>query len=172
MKADSFPLLNSTFSLLQNAIETTSPIVCRSLADPSIYTVLTAKNPATPGTATCDFVIFPPRWTVMENTFRPPWYHRNTMSEFMGLILGAYEAKGRGLLAGGATLHNTMSAHGPDSQLFMMASKGGLNEGGEYDLKPERVAEGTQSFMFECAGQLNVTRFVLKLFSLSLFLLI
>lgn len=126
--------------------------------DPSIYTVLTAKNPATPGTATADFVIFPPRWTVMENSFRPPWYHRNTMSEFMGLIVGAYEAKGRGLLAGGATLHNTMSSHGPDSGLFLNASKGALSEGGAYDQKPERIAEGTQSFMFECSGMLNLTR--------------
>jgi homogentisate 1,2-dioxygenase len=79
------------------------------------------------------------------------------MSEFMGLIVGAYEAKGRGLSAGGATLHNTMSAHGPDSGLFYNASQGKLYTTGEYDQKPERMADGTQSFMFECAGMLNLT---------------
>ncbi|KAI9019683.1 homogentisate 1,2-dioxygenase-like protein [Hyaloraphidium curvatum] len=121
--------------------------------DPSIYTVLTAKNPATPGTATADFVIFPPRWTVMENSFRPPWYHRNTMSEFMGLIQGAYEAKGRGLLAGGATLHPCMTSHGPDSGLFLGASRA--------PLKPERVADGTQTFMFEAAGMLVLTEWAM-----------
>ena len=80
--------------------------------DPSIFTVLTSPSPV-PGTANCDFVIFPPRWMVAEDTFRPPWFHRNVMSEFMGLITGAYDAKEGGFAPGGASLHNCMSGHGP-----------------------------------------------------------
>ncbi len=83
--------------------------------DPSIFTVLTSQTD-TPGVANLDFVVFPPRWLVMENTFRPPWFHRNVMSEFMGLIYGEYDAKlGGGFVPGGASLHNMMSAHGPDA---------------------------------------------------------
>src|ERR1700726_1094489 len=82
--------------------------------DPSIYSVLTAPSDV-PGTATIDFVIFPPRWLVGENTFRPPWYHRNVMTEFMGLLHGVYDAKAEGFLPGGASLHNCMTAHGPDA---------------------------------------------------------
>ena len=82
--------------------------------DPSIFTVLTAPTD-TPGTANLDFVIFPPRWMVAEHTFRPPWFHRNVMNEFMGLVHGAYDAKRGGFLPGGASLHNLMSAHGPDA---------------------------------------------------------
>ena len=81
--------------------------------DPSIFTVLTSPTD-TPGTANCDFVIFPPRWMVAEHTFRPPCFHRNYMSEFMGLVHGAYDAKAEGFVPGGASLHNCMSAHGPD----------------------------------------------------------
>lgn len=81
--------------------------------DPSIFTVLTSPS-ETPGTANIDFVIFPPRWMVAEDTFRPPWFHRNVMSEFMGLIEGEYDAKTSGFIPGGASLHNCMSAHGPD----------------------------------------------------------
>ncbi|XP_056643135.1 homogentisate 1,2-dioxygenase [Diorhabda sublineata] len=112
--------------------------------DPSIFTVLTCQSDRK-GTAIADFVIFPPRWSVQEHTFRPPYYHRNCMSEFMGLILGEYEAKRGGLAPGGATLHSVMTPHGPDANCFEMAS----NE----ILKPTRVAEGTQAFMFEsCMG--------------------
>ena len=82
--------------------------------DPSIYTVLTSPSD-TPGQANADFVIFPPRWLVGEDTFRPPWYHRNVMSEFMGLVRGVYDAKAEGFLPGGASLHNMWSAHGPDA---------------------------------------------------------
>ena len=82
--------------------------------DPSIFTVLTSPSD-TPGVANCDFVIFPPRWMVAEDTFRPPWFHRNVMSEFMGLVHGEYDAKeGGGFAPGGASLHNCMSGHGPD----------------------------------------------------------
>src|SRR5690606_17039798 len=85
--------------------------------DPSIFTVLTSPTD-TPGTANCDFVIFPPRWMVAEHTFRPPWFHRNVMSEFMGLITGAYDAKADGFSPGGASLHNQMSGHGPDQASY------------------------------------------------------
>ena len=89
--------------------------------DPSIFTVLTAPS-LQPGTAIADFVIFPPRWSVHEHTFRPPYYHRNCMSEFMGLICGQYEAKEGGFVPGGATLHSMMTPHGPDANCFNKAS--------------------------------------------------
>ena len=107
--------------------------------DPSIFTVLTSPSD-TPGTANCDFVIFPPRWMVAEDTFRPPWFHRNVMSEFMGLILGAYDAKEGGFAPGGASLHNCMSGHGPDQASYAKAV--------EAELKPHKI-ENTMAFMFE-----------------------
>jgi len=117
--------------------------------DPSIYTVLTAPSDH-PGTAIADFVIFPPRWLVQEETFRPPWYHRNTMSEFMGLISGEYDAKaGGGFQAGGASLHNVMAAHGPDASTFQKASAA--------ELKPQKIGVGSMAFMFESSLMLGVT---------------
>lgn len=116
--------------------------------DPSIFTVLTCQS-VRPGVAIADFVIFPPRWSVAEDTFRPPYYHRNCMSEFMGLIRGKYEAKEEGFRPGGATLHSMMTPHGPDANCFESASKA--------ELKPCRVADGTQSFMFESSLMLAVT---------------
>ncbi|MEY4296070.1 MAG: hypothetical protein RLY82_1758 [Pseudomonadota bacterium] len=107
--------------------------------DPSIFTVLTSPTD-TAGTANCDFVIFPPRWLVAEDTFRPPWYHRNVMSEFMGLIHGQYDAKEEGFVPGGASLHNCMVPHGPDSDAFTKASNA--------DLKPQKL-DNTLAFMFE-----------------------
>ena len=107
--------------------------------DPSIFTVLTAPSD-TPGTANADFVIFPPRWLVAEHTFRPPWFHRNVMNEFMGLIRGHYDAKAEGFEPGGASLHNCMSAHGPDAATFDRASNA--------DLAPQKL-EDTLAFMFE-----------------------
>ena len=108
--------------------------------DPSIFTVLTSPTD-TPGTANCDFVIFPPRWMLAENTFRPPYYHRNIMSEYMGLIEGVYDAKvDGGFQPGGGSLHNCYSAHGPDAQVFEKASNA--------ELKPERY-QNTMAFMFE-----------------------
>ncbi|HSY28359.1 MAG TPA: homogentisate 1,2-dioxygenase, partial [Burkholderiaceae bacterium] len=89
--------------------------------DPSIFTVLTSPSD-TAGTANVDFVIFPPRWMVAEDTFRPPWFHRNVMSEYMGLIHGAYDAKAEGFVPGGGSLHNSMSGHGPDAATFERAS--------------------------------------------------
>ena len=89
--------------------------------DPSIFTVLTSPSD-TPGTANLDFVIFPPRWLVAQDTFRPPWFHRNIASEFMGLVHGAYDAKAEGFVPGGASLHNCMSGHGPDAATFEKAS--------------------------------------------------
>lgn len=107
--------------------------------DPSIFTVLTSPSD-TPGTANIDFVIFPPRWMVGEDTFRPPWFHRNVMSEFMGLIHGAYDAKEGGFLPGGASLHNCMNGHGPDKASYEKAVAA--------DLKPQKI-ENTMAFMFE-----------------------
>ena len=120
--------------------------------DPSIFTVLTSPTER-PGTANCDFVIFPPRWLVAEDTFRPPWFHRNVMSEFMGLIHGAYDAKADGFAPGGASLHNCMSAHGPDlasTQAAMAAT-----------LAPHHVAD-TMAFMFESSLPIRPTRQALE----------
>jgi homogentisate 1,2-dioxygenase len=117
--------------------------------DPSIFTVLTCPS-GKPGTAICDLAIFPPRWSVQEHTFRPPYYHRNCMSEFMGLILGRYEAKEGGFLPGGATLHSMMTPHGPDKQCFDLGST--------QKMEPQRVADGTQAFMFESSLSMAVTK--------------
>jgi homogentisate 1,2-dioxygenase len=116
-------------------------------ADPSIFTVLTSAS-ETPGTANIDFVIFPERWMVAENTFRPPWYHMNVMSEFMGLVYGAYDAKAEGFVPGGFSLHNTMLPHGPDRAAFEGASSA--------DLNPHKL-EGTMAFMFETRFPQRVT---------------
>ena len=107
--------------------------------DPSIFTVLTSPSER-PGTANLDFVIFPPRWMVAEHTFRPPWFHRNVMSEFMGLVHGTYDAKAEGFLPGGVSLHNCMTAHGPDAATFERAS--------DTPLVPEFQSD-TLAFMFE-----------------------
>ncbi len=107
--------------------------------DPSIFTVLTSPSD-TPGVANCDFVIFPPRWMVAEDTFRPPWYHRNLMAEFMGLVHGQYDAKPEGFKPGGASLHNTMVPHGPDAEAFDKASQAAL--------APHKL-DHTLAFMFE-----------------------
>lgn len=120
--------------------------------DPSIFTVLTSPSDLH-GTANCDFVIFPDRWLVAENTFRPPWYHRNTMSEYMGLIYGAYDAKEEGFVPGVGSLHNQMSAHGPDLDAFEKASNA--------DLKPQKL-EGTMAFMFESRYIIRPTKFAME----------
>ncbi len=116
--------------------------------DPSIFTVLTSPSD-TPGVANCDFVIFPPRWMVAEDTFRPPWFHRNVMTEFMGLITGAYDAKAGGFAPGGASLHNQMSGHGPDQASWEKASAA--------PLAPHKI-DGTMAFMFETRFVLHTTR--------------
>ncbi len=118
-------------------------------ADPSIFTVLTAPS-ETPGTANVDFVCFPDRWLVAENTFRPPWYHMNCMSEFMGLIYGQYDAKPQGFVPGGFSLHNAMLPHGPDAEAFARASTAALG--------PHKL-EGTMAFMFESRHRQRVTAF-------------
>jgi homogentisate 1,2-dioxygenase len=120
--------------------------------DPSIFTVLTSPSDLH-GTANCDFVIFPDRWLVAEDTFRPPWYHRNTMSEYMGLIYGAYDAKEEGFVSGGGSLHNQMSAHGPDLDAFEKASNS--------DLAPQKL-DGTMAFMFESRYIIRPTRFAME----------
>ena len=120
--------------------------------DPSIYSVLTAPSDV-PGTANIDFVIFPPRWLVGEDTFRPPWYHRNVMTEFMGLLRGVYDAKAEGFLPGGASLHNCMTAHGPDAETWQRATKA--------DLKPHKI-EDTMAFMFESRYAMRLTRYAIE----------
>lgn len=120
--------------------------------DPSIFTVLTSPS-GDAGVANCDFVIFPDRWLVGEDTFRPPWYHRNTMSEYMGLIYGQYDAKEEGFVPGGGSLHNQMSAHGPDLDAFEKASNA--------ELKPQKLA-GTMAFMFESRYIIRPTRFAME----------
>jgi homogentisate 1,2-dioxygenase len=120
--------------------------------DPSIFTVLTSPS-GSPGVANVDFVIFPPRWMVAENTFRPPWYHRNIMSEFMGLIEGVYDAKEKGFEAGGMSLHNCMTPHGPEAAVFEKASTA--------ELKPEQY-QNTLAFMFESRYVIAPTRHALE----------
>ncbi len=117
--------------------------------DPSIFTVLTSQTEQA-GTANIDFVIFPPRWLVAENTFRPPWYHRNIMSEFMGLIYGQYDAKTEGFIPGGMSLHNQMLPHGPDATGFDIASNAKLT--------PVKL-ENTMAFMFETRYAQKVTSY-------------
>ncbi|MBY0612444.1 MAG: homogentisate 1,2-dioxygenase [Beijerinckiaceae bacterium] len=125
--------------------------------DPSIFTVLTAPS-ETPGTANVDFVIFPERWSVAENTFRPPWYHRNIMSEFMGLVYGVYDAKPEGFSPGAMSLHNTMLPHGPDTQAFEHAST--------VPLAPVKMS-GSLAFMFETRFIQRVTKFASDLSTLD-----
>jgi homogentisate 1,2-dioxygenase len=120
--------------------------------DPSIYTVMTSPS-VMPGTANVDFAIFPPRWLVAEHTFRPPWFHRNMMNEFMGLVFGEYDAKAEGFLPGGASLHNCMSGHGPDAETFEKASKA--------ELKPVKL-DNTLAFMFETGLPVRPTKFALE----------
>jgi homogentisate 1,2-dioxygenase len=120
--------------------------------DPSIFTVLTSPS-AIPGRANMDFVIFPPRWLVGENTFRPPYYHRNVMSECMGLIKGVYDAKKEGFMPGGMSLHNCMVPHGPDADTFKKEL--------ERVEKPVKVAD-TMAFMFESSLHYNVSAFALR----------
>jgi homogentisate 1,2-dioxygenase len=116
--------------------------------DPSIFTVLTSPTDS-PGLANVDFVIFPPRWQVAEDTYRPPWFHRNVMSEFMGLIRGQYDARAEGFVPGGASLHNTFASHGNDAETFEKASTA--------ELAPQKLAD-TLAFMFETRWTIRLTR--------------
>ena len=117
--------------------------------DPSIFLVLHSPSDSE-GVSNLDFVIFPPRWLVAQDTFRPPWFHRNIASEFMGLVHGAYDAKAEGFVPGGASLHNSMSGHGPDAATFDKASKA--------DLSKADVITDTMAFMFETRAVLRPTR--------------
>jgi len=119
--------------------------------DPSIFTVLTSPSDV-PGRANADFVIFPPRWMVAEDTFRPPWFHRNVMSEAMGLIHGAYDAKAEGFVPGALSLHNMMAGHGPDVASWRAASAA--------ELKPVKL-EDTLAFMVETCWPYRPTEFAL-----------
>jgi homogentisate 1,2-dioxygenase len=120
--------------------------------DPSIFTVLTSPS-GQPGVANCDFVIFPPRWVVAEDSFRPPWFHRNVMSELMGLVYGRYDAKAEGFLPGGVSIHNCLSAHGPDLATYEKAV--------QMPLKPQKI-ENSLAFMWESRYVFRPTRFALS----------
>jgi homogentisate 1,2-dioxygenase len=121
-------------------------------ADPSLFTVLTSPS-GEPGVANCDFVIFPPRWQVTEDTFRPPWFHRNVMSELMGLVHGVYDAKAEGFTPGGISIHNCMSAHGPDLATFQKAT--------DAELRPHKI-DHTLAFMWESRYVWRPTRFAMS----------
>jgi homogentisate 1,2-dioxygenase len=121
--------------------------------DPSIFLVLHSASD-TPGVSSIDFVIFPPRILAMQDTFRPPWFHRNIASEFMGLVHGAYDAKAEGFSPGGASLHNSMTGHGPDAETFEKARRA--------DLSKLDVIKDTMAFMFETRCVLRPTRHALE----------
>jgi homogentisate 1,2-dioxygenase len=121
--------------------------------DPSIFLVLQAPSD-TPGVDMIDFVIFPPRILAMEHTFRPPWFHRNIASEFMGLISGVHDSKAEGFVPGGASLHNCMSGHGPDAQSFAKATAADTS-------KPDYIRDA-MAFMFETRTVIRPTRFALE----------
>jgi homogentisate 1,2-dioxygenase len=125
--------------------------------DPSIFTVLTAPSETT-GTANVDFVIFPERWSVAEHSFRPPWYHMNIMSEFMGLIYGVYDAKPEGFTPGGMSLHNCMLPHGPDKSAYEQATRG--------ELRPVKISNSL-AFMFETRFPQHLTRYAAELATLQ-----
>jgi homogentisate 1,2-dioxygenase len=125
--------------------------------DPSIYTVLTSPS-GEEGTANVDFIIFPERWEVAEHSFRPPWYHMNIMSEFMGLIYGVYDAKPDGFVPGGVSLHNCMLPHGPDAQAFEKASNAKLDA---------RKLSNTMAFMFETRYPQHLTKYAAELSTLQ-----
>ena len=122
--------------------------------DPSIFLVLQSVSD-TPGVDSVDFVIFPPRWLAMEDTFRPPWFHRNIASECMGLIHGVYDAKAGGFEPGGASLHNSMTGHGPDAETFERAVRADTT-------RPQRIGD-TMAFMFETRTVIRPTRRALEL---------
>jgi homogentisate 1,2-dioxygenase len=126
--------------------------------DPSIFTVLQSPSD-TPGVGAVDFAIFGPRILAMQDTFRPPWFHRNVASEFMGLVHGHYDGKARGdgkaqgFVPGGASLHNCMTGHGPDARTYAQASVA--------DLAAPTVLRDTMAFMFETRCVICPTPFAL-----------
>jgi homogentisate 1,2-dioxygenase len=142
---------HGTYAPLKYDLRTYCPVgaVLFDHPDPSIFTVLTAPS-GIEGTANIDFVLFRDRWMVAENTFRPPWYHKNVMSELMGNIYGIYDAKPKGFVPGGMSLHNCMLPHGPDKTAFEGASNA--------ELGPEKLRE-TMSFMFETRFPQHLTLF-------------
>ena len=121
--------------------------------DPSIFLVLQSQSD-TPAVDMIDFVIFPPRILAMQDTFRPPWFHRNVASEFMGLIHGVYDAKAEGFLPGGASLHNCMTGHGPDAETFAKATAADT-------ARPHYITD-TMAFMFETRLPIRPTKFALE----------
>lgn len=150
---------NGNYLPYKYALSAFSPVgsISHDHPDPSIFTVLTLPNPATPGTALADFVLFPPRWLVAEDTFRPPYFHRNVMTEFMVNIKGEYDAKDAGkggFVPGGASLHSMNAAHGPDRATY--EKEVGRPPG------PVKVGEGSLAVMFETSLQLVTTRWAME----------
>jgi len=90
----------------------------------------------------------------MENTFRPPYYHRNTMTEFMGNIAGVYDAKEVGFIPGSSSLHSTMAGHGPEADVLEKASHA--------ELKPQFVGKDGMAFMFETAYMLKLSDYAVN----------
>ena len=125
--------------------------------DPSIFTVLTSQS-NDPGQAECDFVIFPPRWLVAEHTFRPPYYHRNTMTEFMGNICGTYDAKEVGFVPGSSSLHSAMAGHGPESAVFEKAS----NQENKVFTQPLRTGDESIAFMLETCFMMKLSEYACR----------
>lgn len=127
--------------------------------DPSIFTVLTAPSNREPGTSVVDFAIIPPRWNMMEDTYWPPYYHRNTMSEFSGPIVydQAHEwHKEHSFKPYGAQLNGTMTAHGPSKEVHQAAR--------ESDLKPKKVGmEGLTIFLLETECPMRVQNWAVEL---------
>jgi homogentisate 1,2-dioxygenase len=145
---------HGNYAPYQYDLRTFSPVgaILFDHPDPSIFTVLTAPS-GEEGTANVDLVLFPERWQVAEHSFRPPWYHRNIMSEFMGLVFGRYDAKAEGFVPGGMSLHNSMLPHGPDSEAFEKASRA--------DLAPVKLTD-TLAFMFETRFPQQLTHFAAR----------
>lgn len=120
--------------------------------DPSIFTVLTSQT-TSPGVAAIDFVVFPPRYAVQEDTFRPPYYHRNIMTEFMGNVMGQYDAKPEGFVPGSASLHSCMMGHGPDAATYKKFSDKSVAPNG-----PVRMSKNDLAFMFESTYIMKLTK--------------
>ncbi|KAI8166096.1 Homogentisate 1,2-dioxygenase [Colletotrichum sp. SAR 10_70] len=122
-------------------------------ADPSLYTVLTAKSKI-PGVSVTDFMFFCPKYSSATNTFRPPYYHRNMATEVVGIVYGDYKGTSRNLEAGGLSFQSSYMPHGETHEAFEKATTS--------ELKPLRVGEGFLGFMFQISTHCAITQFALE----------
>lgn len=76
------------------------------------------------------------------------------MSEFVGNIIGIYDAKTAGFVPGSASLHNCMSAHGPEAKIF--------DKGTNEELNAIRYPDNCMQFMFETMYILKVPSWALE----------